>query len=101
MPPAERAAAGRAARAIDPDRDAKVLGVELLFEADHAARLEVAPEHGAHDLGMILDDVQGAILNPVAERNHAAHPHPFFFEAAICPVPPVTSRSNWAKEKGR
>jgi hypothetical protein len=24
---------------------------------------------------MIIDDVQGAVLDPVAQRDHAAHPH--------------------------
>lgn len=31
---------------------------------------------------MILDDVQGAVLGPVAERNHAAHPHALFFRSS-------------------
>jgi len=41
----------------------------------YAARLEISPEEGAHDLGMSLDDVQRPILDPVAKGDHAAHPH--------------------------
>src|SRR5271155_3680021 len=62
--------------------------------------LEIALEERAHGLGMILDDVQCPVLDPVAQRNHAAHPYPLFFEAAILSRirSPVTSRSNWAKD---
>ena len=81
MPPAEQAAARRAARAIDADRNPKALSVELLFETHHASRLEIAAEEGAHDLGMILDDVQCAILDPVAQRDYAAHPHPLLLRS--------------------
>src|SRR5258707_11719456 len=75
MPPAEQAAAGRAATAIDADRNPNPLRVELLFEANDGSRLEIAAEQGPHDCCMILDDAQGAILDPVAQRDYAAHPH--------------------------
>ena len=42
MPPAEQAAAGRAAGAIDADRESNILNVELQFEANNASRLEIA-----------------------------------------------------------
>jgi len=73
--PAEQTAAGRAACAIDANRNSQALGVEGLLKADDASRFEIAPEEGAHDRCMIIDDVQSAILDPVAQRNHAAHPH--------------------------
>jgi hypothetical protein len=43
------------------------------------ARLEIAAEERSHDLGVILDNMQRAILEPIAERNNAAHPHPLLF----------------------
>ncbi len=46
VPPAERAAAGRAACAIDANRNPQTLGVEGLLEADDASRFEIAPEQG-------------------------------------------------------
>jgi hypothetical protein len=65
VPTAEQAAAGRAATAIDADRNPNPVSVELLFEAHHASRPEIAAKQRPHDLGMIFDDVQGAILDPV------------------------------------
>ena len=56
-PPAERAAAGRAACAIDANRNPQTLDVEGLLKADDASRFEIAPKQGAHDRGMIIDDV--------------------------------------------
>jgi hypothetical protein len=49
---------------------------------------------------MNLDDMQRAVLDPVAQGIHAAIHIPFFFEAAILSRirSPVTSRSNWAKD---
>ena len=67
MPPAEQAAARRAACAIDADRDPKALGIESLVETHDASSLEIAAKEGAYDLGMILDDVQCAILDPIAQ----------------------------------
>src|SRR5271156_2995850 len=75
MPPTEQAAAGRAARAMGADRKSNAFSVELLFEAHHASRLEIAAKQGPHDLGMIFDDMQRAILDPVAQRDYAARPH--------------------------
>jgi hypothetical protein len=73
VPPAEQAAPSRAATAIDADWKPKVLSVELLLEAHHTSRLEIAAKQGAHDCCMIIDDVQGACLDPVAQRDYAAH----------------------------
>ena len=44
MPPAEQAAARRAAGAVDTDRKAKALSVEFLLQTHHASRLEIAAE---------------------------------------------------------
>jgi hypothetical protein len=40
----------------------------LLLEAHHASRLEIAAKQGSHDCGMMIDDVQGAILDRIAQR---------------------------------
>ena len=56
-------------------------GVEGLLKADDASGFEIAPEEGAHDRCMIIDDVQSAILDPIAQRNHAAHPHSFLLRS--------------------
>src|SRR3984957_19760407 len=79
MPPTERSAAGRAATAVEADRKPKALSVETLLETHHASRLEIAAKQGPHDCCMIIDDAQGAVLDPVAQRNHATHPHPLLF----------------------
>src|SRR5271168_5385507 len=75
VPSTEQSAPGRAATAIDADRNPNLLRVELLLEAHYASRLEIAPKEGAHDCCMILDDAKGAILDPVAQRDYAAHPY--------------------------
>src|SRR5208337_884445 len=85
VPPAEQAAAGRAARAIDANRNPQILGVEGLLKADDASRFEIAPEQGAHDRCMIIDDAQSAILDPIAQRNRAAHPHSLLLRQANRP----------------
>ena len=51
------------------------LSVETLLETHHASRLEIAAKEGPHDAGVILDDTQRAVHNPIAERDDAAHPH--------------------------
>ena len=79
---------------------AQALGVEGLLKSHDASRFEIALEQGAHDYGMIIDDVQSAIFDPIAQRNHATHPHSLLLQSGDL-VPdclPVTSRSNWAKD---
>ena len=44
------------------------------FETHDAADLEIAPEEIKHERGMLLDDVERPVLDPIAERNYAAHP---------------------------
>ena len=59
---------------LDPNRRANVLGVESDLEAHHAADFEVPAKQIADDLGLVFDNVEGAVLDPVAERNRPAHP---------------------------
>ena len=50
---------------------------------------------------MLLDHMERPVLDPIAEGNDAPIQMPFLFEAAILSRirSPVTSRSNWAKDK--
>ena len=50
---------------------------------------------------MLLDHMERPVLDPISKRNHAPIQMPFLFEAAILSRirSPVTSRSNWAKDK--
>ena len=52
-------------------------------------------------LKKLLDDVERPVFDPIAEGNHAAHPNALPLREAILSRirSPVTSRSNWAKDK--
>src|ERR1017187_1456551 len=75
MAATDQAAARRSARPVDPDGKAKIFRVDHLFETGGASRFEIAAEKASNDFGMVFDNVQGAILDAIAQRNHAAHPH--------------------------
>src|SRR6202030_3053413 len=47
---------------------------ESPLHPNDAANLEIAPKKIAHDLGVLVDDMQRPILNAIAERDHPAHP---------------------------
>src|ERR1700722_5142631 len=100
-PPPEQGPAGRAATTIDADRDPNVLDVKLLFEAHQASRLEIAAKQKAHDLGMIVDDVQDPVLDPVAQRAYAAHPHPLLLRSSDLVPNPLTSDLPFKLGKGQ
>ena len=44
------------------------------LEPHDAADLEIAPKKVAHEYSVLLDDMERPVLDPVAERNHSAHP---------------------------
>ena len=76
----------------------KLSSVEQLLETHHASRPEIAAKQGPN-LGMIVDDVQRAILDPVAQGTTPPIHIPFFRSRDLVSVPfPLTSRSNWAKD---
>ena len=75
MPAADEAAARTFSSSVDPFRETHVLAVERSFEPDDGVELEVAAEYRSHQIGMLLDDVQRPVLDPIAERNDAAHPY--------------------------
>jgi hypothetical protein len=101
MAPADEPAAYGLARPVGPQWRAGVLVVENSLEPHDAADLEIAPKEAAHEDGMLLDHMERSVLDPIADGNHAPIQMPFFFEAAILSRirSPVTSRSNWAKDK--
>src|ERR1039458_6616713 len=75
MTATKEAAARRSAGAVDPDGKAKIFRVDRLFETGGASRFEIPAKKASNDFGMVFDNVQGATLDAVAQRNHAAHPH--------------------------
>jgi hypothetical protein len=50
------------------------LAVESGLKADHAAEFEIAVKEIAHEFGFALDHMEGAVFDPVAERDRSAHP---------------------------
>jgi hypothetical protein len=70
--PRHQSASGSSACPAHPNRRAKVLGVEDCLEAHHAADFEIAAKEGADELGLLFDNLEGAIFHPVAERNQKA-----------------------------
>jgi hypothetical protein len=76
------------------------LGFELFLQQPHRAQFGIAAKDRAHEFGLSVDDDQLAVPPAIPERRHPAHPHPFFFEAAILSRmrSPMTSRSNCAKD---
>jgi hypothetical protein len=101
MPSADQPASGRLAPAIGSSWQPDVLLIQSDLEPHDAADLEIAPKEIAHEDGMLLDDMERPIVDPIAERDHAAHPDAFLLEAAILSRmrSPVTSRSNWANDR--
>src|SRR5215467_835277 len=60
----------------------------------------MAAEDRANGFRLVVNDEELAVLCPIPERRHPAHPHPFLFDAAILSRmrSPMTSRSNCAKD---
>src|SRR5829696_248745 len=68
--PAERLAAAASTRSIDALRHNQASGIEPTLEGADGAELEIAGKQAPDQ----DDDVQGPVLDPVAERHHATHP---------------------------
>jgi hypothetical protein len=101
MAPTDEPAAHNLAASVRSYRQPDVLVVENSFEAHDAANLEISPKEIAHESGMLLDHMERSIFDPITERNHAPHPDALLLRGGDL-VPdrsPVTSRSNWAKER--
>ncbi len=79
MSPADESAAGHLALAICAKGKTDVLRDQEGIQLGDASDLEIAREKIAYDYGVLLDDVQRAILDPVAERDNASHPNAALF----------------------
>src|SRR5215218_8530954 len=72
--PAERLAAAAPTRSIDALRHNQASGIEPTLEGADRAELEITGKQAPDQDCMVLDDVQGPVLDPVAERHYATHP---------------------------
>src|SRR6267142_6678924 len=52
-------------------------GVQLVLQQPDRAEIGIAAKNEAHGFRLALDDDELAVLCPIPERRHAAHPHPF------------------------
>jgi hypothetical protein len=62
-------AAGLSAGSARPNGRADVLGVKSGFQPHYAADFEVAAKETANEFGLVFDDMERAVFDPVAERN--------------------------------
>ena len=74
VPSADQPAACHLAPAVGSNGQPDVLLVQNSIEPHDAADLEIAPKEVAHEGGMLFDDMERPVLDPIAERHHAAHP---------------------------
>src|SRR5215203_601403 len=72
--PAERLAAAASTRSIDALRHNQASGIEPTLEGADGAELDITGKQAPDQDRMVLDDVQGPVLDPIAERHHATHP---------------------------
>ena len=75
MAPTDETATGGLARPVGPQWQPSVLVVEGRLQPHDAAKLNVASKEVAHEGSMLLDHMERPVLDPIAERNNAAHPH--------------------------
>src|SRR5215469_8211170 len=57
------------ALAVDP------AGIELILQQPHRAEFGIAAEDRANGFRLAVDDDKLAVLYPIPERRHPAHPH--------------------------
>ena len=74
MAAADQPAAGALAAPVDAKGQPDVVSVERRFQRDHRVDREIAAKDVAHEIGVFLDDMQRAVLDPIAERDDPAHP---------------------------
>ena len=77
--PRERLAAPEATRGARPGFALDPPGFEFVLQQPDRAEFGIAAKDGANDFGLAVDNDELAVLRPIAERRHAAHPHPFLF----------------------
>lgn len=69
MTAADEPAAGGLASPIGSSRQSGVLLIKDGLELRDAAGLEIALEEIANEFGMLFEDIQRPVLDPIAERN--------------------------------
>jgi hypothetical protein len=74
MPSADQPAAYALTAKISSNWQPDVLLIHESREPHDGANLEIAAKEIAHESGMLLDDMERPVLDPVAERNHTTHP---------------------------
>src|ERR1700730_15583637 len=72
-------ATGDAARGAGPQLALDAPGVQLVLQQPDRAEFCVAAKDQAHDFRLAFDDDELAVLRPIPERRHPAHPHPIPF----------------------
>src|SRR5205823_3393127 len=75
-----------AARGARPQFALDAPGSQLVPQQSDRAEFGVAAKYKAHDLRLALDDDELAVLCPISERWHAAHPHSLPFRCVRVPV---------------
>ncbi len=98
MPSAEQPAACHLAPAVGSNGQPNFLLVQNTIEPHDAADLEIAPKEIAHEDGMLLDHMERPALDPIAERNHAAHPDALLLRC--CDLVPNAFAGDFALELG-
>src|SRR6266403_3703742 len=66
-----------AARGACPQFAPDAAGFQLVLQQPDRAAFGVAPKDEAHDFRLAVDDDELAVLRPITERRHAAHPRSY------------------------
>src|SRR5215472_15193710 len=72
----ERLAADEATRSARPRSAVYPSGFELVVQKPDRAEFRIAAKDRANNFRLAVDDDELAVLRPIPERRHAAHPHP-------------------------
>src|SRR5262249_50715222 len=75
----ERLAASDAARGARPCLAVDAAGIEIILQQPHRAEFGIAAEDRANGFRLAVDHHELAVLYPIPERRHTAHPHPLPF----------------------
>src|SRR6267142_4476301 len=70
-------AAAQATGCARPQPALDAAGVQLVLQQPDRAEFGIAAKDRAHDFRLAVDDDELAVVHPIPERWHAAHPHPF------------------------
>src|SRR5262249_9154512 len=70
-----------AARGAGPQPALDVPGLQFVLQQPDRAEFGIAAKDQAHGFRLAVDDDELAVLRPIPERRHPAHPHPFLFRS--------------------